>query len=84
MQNKKVSIYTTPFCAYCKMAKQFFEKHEVEFSEYNVQTDAERRKEMVDKSGQLGVPVIAIADSKGKEDIIIGFDQDELSRLLEL
>lgn len=76
---KTVTIYTTPTCGYCKMAKEFFATHNVPFTEYNVSTDLEKRKEMVEKSGQMGVPVIYIDD-----EMTVGFDKPRLTRLLEL
>ena len=73
----KVKIYTTPTCVYCKMAKQFFKEHNVEYQEADVAKDAAAREEMIKKSGQLGVPVI---DIDGQ--FVIGFDQAKLSELL--
>ncbi|MBU6414952.1 glutaredoxin family protein [Patescibacteria group bacterium] len=70
-------IYTTPSCVYCKMAKEFFAKHGIAYEEKNVAQDVSARDEMVQKSGQLGVPVI---DIDGQ--IIIGFDQPRLAELL--
>ncbi len=77
MEQHHVTIYTTPVCVYCKMTKEFFAKHGVQYEEKNVATDLQARQEMVDKSHQLGVPVI---DVDG--DIVIGFDQRNLSTLL--
>ncbi len=74
---KKVEIYSTPTCVYCNSAKQFFTEHGVSYSEYNVATDLPKRQEMVEKSGQLGVPVIAIDG-----EITVGFDEARLSKLL--
>ena len=73
----QVKIYTTPTCVYCKMSKEFFKEHNVQYEEHNVATDAKAREEMVQKSGQLGVPVI---DIDGQ--IVVGFDQGRLSELL--
>jgi glutaredoxin 3 len=75
----KVIIYSTPVCVYCKMAKEFFAKNNVAYEEHDVASDAAARAEMVEKSGQLGVPVIDI-DSN----IIVGFDQKTLEKLLNL
>ncbi len=72
-----VSIYTTSTCAYCKLTKDFFKKNNIQYQEYNVATDAKARDEMIEKSGQLGVPV-TIIDSQ----IVVGFDQERLSKLL--
>lgn len=84
MSNKKVTIYSTPSCHFCHMAKEFFDQNKVEYTNYDVQSDVSRRQEMMDKSGQMGVPVIAIAGEEGKEDIVIGFDQGMLIELLGL
>ena len=73
----KVSIYTTPSCQYCKMAKALFQEHNIEYNEYNVAVDIEKRKEMIERSGQMGVPVI---DIDGQ--IVVGFDHEQLSGLL--
>ena len=75
----KVKIYTTTACVYCKMAKEFFKKNNIEYEELDVAKDANARGEMVQKSGQMGVPVI---DVGGK--IIIGFNESELKKVLNL
>jgi len=72
-----VKIYSTTHCPYCKMAKDYFNKNNVEFKDYNVETDDEALAEMVKKSGQLGVPVIDI-----NGDIIIGFDRQAIEHTL--
>jgi len=74
-----VTIYSTPTCVYCKMAKDFFAKNSVQYKEFNVATDLKAREEMVKKSGQLGVPVI---DVDGE--IFIGFDQTGLTKALKI
>jgi len=74
---KKVTIYSTPTCTYCSMAKDFFKNHNIEYTEHNVKDDLEKRKEMIDRSQQMGVPVI---DIDGK--ILVGFDEVELSNAL--
>lgn len=72
-----VLIYTTPSCVYCKKAKAFFQEHAIAYEEKNVATDHAAVEEMVQKSGQMGVPVI---DVDGK--IIIGFDEQALKQAL--
>ncbi len=79
---KKVAIYTTPTCTYCRMTKEFFKENNVQYEEYNVGIDATRRQEMVDKSGQMGVPVIAVETNDGEEQIIVGFDKVALANAL--
>ena len=66
---KNVLIYSTPTCTYCTMAKDFFKKNNITYTEFNVASDASRRKEMVEKSGQMGVPVIDI-DGLSSTDIV--------------
>ena len=75
----KVTIYTTPTCVYCKMTKAFFKEHNVAYEERDVSTDDAARDEMINKSHQMGVPVI---DIDGK--ILTGFDKDGLSGLLNI
>ena len=74
-----IKIYTTPTCVYCRMAKDFFKKHNVQYEEYNVTEDLKAREEMVSKSGQMGVPVI---DVEGE--LIVGFDKERLTELLRI
>ena len=75
----KVLIYTTPTCVYCKMTKEFLEERNIAYEEKNVSLDEKATQEMVEKSGQMGVPVI---DIDGR--VIIGFDKGKLSELLEV
>lgn len=74
---KSVKIFTTPTCAYCRMAKEFFKQNNIAYEEKDVVTDAKARDEMIHKSGQMGVPVIFVED-----DIVVGFDKRRLSELL--
>ena len=74
-----ITIYSTPSCVYCKMAKQFFEAHHFPYKGLNVAEDLTAREEMVQKSHQLGVPVI---DVDGK--ILVGFDHEGLAELLNV
>lgn len=79
MTTVPVTIYSTPTCHFCGMTKEFFKENNVEYTEHDVAADVERRKEMIEKSGQMGVPVITIG-----EEVIVGYDEDELRRLLSL
>ena len=76
---KKVTIYSTPTCHFCQMAKEFFKDNNVEYTDYNVAEDIEKRQEMVEKSGQMGVPVISI-----DEQVIVGFDENKLKETLSI
>ena len=76
---KNVTIYSTPTCTYCNMAKEFFGQNNVAYTEYNVADDLAKRQEMIEKSGQMGVPVIVI-----ENDIIVGFDKDRIAGALDI
>ncbi|MFA5792142.1 MAG: Uxx-star family glutaredoxin-like (seleno)protein [Candidatus Paceibacterota bacterium] len=77
MQN--VTIYSTPTCHFCHMAKDYFKANNVAYTEYDVASDLEKRKEMLEKSGQMGVPVIVIGN-----EITVGFDKPKIVKLLGL
>ncbi len=73
-----VTIYTTPTCGYCNMAKSWFRQKNISFTEHNVAANMAKAQEMVKKSGQMGVPVI---DVHGQ--VIIGFNQPAIERALK-
>ena len=75
----QVTIYSTPTCHFCHAAKDFFSANGVAFTDYNVGTDLAKRKEMIEKSGQMGVPVITVG-----KDLIVGFDKPKLRELLAI
>ncbi|KKR79781.1 MAG: Glutaredoxin-like protein, YruB-family [Candidatus Nomurabacteria bacterium GW2011_GWA2_40_9] len=77
MQN--VIIYSTPSCHFCHMAKDFFKEKNVAFTDYDVAIDTAKRAEMIEKSGQMGVPVIQIGDN-----LIVGFNKPKIVELLGL
>ncbi len=72
-----VTIYSTPTCGYCNLAKDYFRKNNINFQDFNVASDVRKAEEMMQKSGQMGVPVI---DINGK--IIVGFNQGEIERAI--
>ena len=74
-----VSIYSTPTCHFCHAAKDYFKENNIAFTDYDVASDMDKRKEMVDKSGQMGVPVIIIDDK-----ITVGFDKPKIAEALGL
>jgi glutaredoxin 3 len=74
---KKVQIYSTPTCSYCNMAKDFFKQNNVQYEEFNVASDLTKRQEMIEKSGQMGVPVIVIDG-----DVTVGYDKAKLAGAL--
>ena len=74
---KNVKIYTTPTCPYCIKAKQFLKDNNIEFENIDVATNPGKAQEMVDKSGQMGVPVLEIDG-----EIITGFDKEAIQKAL--
>lgn len=74
---KQVTIYSTPTCHFCHMAKEFFKENNVVFTDFNVAEDLAKRQEMIDMTEQMGVPVIRIGD-----DVVIGFDKPKIAQLL--
>ncbi len=77
--SKNVKIYSTPTCPYCIRAKQFLKDNNIEFEDIDVSTNPDKAKEIVDKSGQMGVPIL---DIDGK--IITGFDKEAIQKALNL
>jgi glutaredoxin 3 len=76
---KTVKIYSTPTCHFCALAKEFFKENNVQFENLDVSTDLNARTEMVEQSGQMGVPVIIIGD-----DLIVGFNKPKVAELLDI
>ncbi len=72
-----IKIYSTPSCVYCSALKKFLNERGLEFEDINVAQNKEALKEMVDKSGQMGVPVV---DINGQ--IVVGFDREKISKFL--
>lgn len=77
MNQKKVIVYSTPSCPYCVMAKNYFKENKISFEDIDVSVDKEKAQEMINKSNQMGVPVIDI-----EGEIIVGFRPDVFEKLL--
>ncbi|MBI3051376.1 glutathione S-transferase N-terminal domain-containing protein [Candidatus Woesearchaeota archaeon] len=77
MANVKVKIYTTPVCPWCVKTKEFLKESKIPYEEINVAADRKAAEEMIEKSGQMGVPVV---DVNGQ--IIVGFNKPALKRAL--
>ena len=73
----KISVYSTPTCPYCKMTKEHLKQKKVEFEDIDVSASQEKAAEMIEKSGQMGVPVIEIDG-----EIIVGFDKEKIEKAL--
>lgn len=74
-----VVIYSTPSCGWCHKAKEYFSEKGVSYIEYNVAEDQAKAEEMINKSNQMGVPVIEI-DGK----IIVGYDKEAIDAALSI
>jgi glutaredoxin-like YruB-family protein len=72
-----VTVYTAPWCVYCHMAKEYLSGKKVAFKEIDVGADREAAAALVNKTGQMGVPVIEIGD-----DTILGFDRERIDAAL--
>lgn len=72
-----VTVYSTPACSWCQAAKEHLRAHDVPFDDIDVSADMERAREMVEKSGQYGVPVLDIDG-----EIVVGFDRGRINALL--
>lgn len=75
---KKITLYTTPSCQYCEQAKEYMKEHDIDYKYYDVSEDTDRRKEMIEKSGQMGVPVIELGD-----EMMVGFDPERFEEMVE-
>ena len=73
----KVKVYSTKTCVYCNALKEFLNQHNIEYQNFDVGEDDRAREEMIQKTGQMGVPVIEIDD-----EIVIGFDKERIANLL--
>ncbi len=78
-----VTIYTTKTCGYCKATKALLTEHKVAYKEIDVGTDRVKAREMIEMSGQMGVPVTVIGEEKNQQ-VIIGFDKEALTSALGL
>ena len=74
---KNITIYSTPTCHFCHMAKDFFTENNIAFTDYDVQNDLQKRQEMVGKSGGMAVPVFDIDG-----EIIVGYDKERIASLV--
>lgn len=73
-----ITVYSTTWCAFCHAAKQYFDKLGVKYKDIDIEKDATAAQEMVEKTGQMGIPVIDIDGT-----VIIGFDRPRIDLLLK-
>jgi glutaredoxin 3 len=77
MVEKNVVVYSTPGCPYCKMVKEYLSQKGLTFMEHDLSKDISKAREMVEKTGQMGVPVVIIG-----ENIVVGFNKAKIDELL--
>ena len=75
--DKHITIYSTPTCHFCQLAKEFLAEKNIPYTSYDVSVDAEKRNEMIQMTGQLGVPVIVVDGS-----VMVGFDREKFAEKL--
>lgn len=74
---KKVKVFSTPTCPYCYMAKSYLKENQVEFEDIDVSTDRDKAMQMIQKSGEMGVPQLWIDDQ-----VVVGFNKPVIDKLL--
>lgn len=75
----KVKIYSIPTCPYCFALKEFLKEKGIDFEDIDISNNEKAKKEMIEKSGQITVPVLEIDD-----EIVVGFDKEKIEKLLKL
>lgn len=75
----KVRLFTSPACPYCYTLKEFLKENKIAFEEIDVSKDEKAAQEMIERTGQMGVPVIEIDG-----EIVVGFDKEKISKILKL
>ncbi len=81
---ERIRLYSTATCPYCKMEKEYLEKHDVKFDLIMVDADRKAAEEMIRKSGQTGVPQTEVVYDSGDYDLVLGFDKGRLNQLLSI
>ncbi len=79
MDTAKIKVFSTEFCPYCVALKEFLKQSNVAFEEVDVTEDLKAQEEMIEKSGQMGVPVVDI-----NGEIVVGFDRERIKQLLNI
>ena len=80
-RNMTVTVYSTTTCPYCKMEKEYLDLKKIAYTNFFADEDSEKAQEMIDLSGQYGVPV-TVVEKDGKKEIIVGFDKARLNKVI--
>lgn len=78
----KIKIYSTTTCQFCKLEKAYLTSKGIEFEDIMVDMDPEKAKEMIELSGQMGVPFTVIETDDGKTESILGFNKPKIDAVL--
>lgn len=81
---KKYIVYSTSTCPYCDLLKEWLNKNKVNYESINLSKDLAKGQEMIQKTGQMSVPVSILTFDDNKEEIVLGFNQEKLAHLLGL
>ena len=81
---KKYIVYSTSTCPYCDLLKEWLDKNKIDYESINLSKDPAKGQEMIQKTGQMSVPVSILTFDDDKEEIILGFNQEKLTHLLGL
>ena len=77
--DKAVIIYSTKTCGFCKATKEYLDSNNISYTDIDVGDNQDKAREMIEKSGQMGVPGIVVGEGQNEE-VIVGFDQDRLAK----
>ena len=77
MADKEIKVYSTPTCPWCRKTKEYLQSKGISYEDYNVAEQRDKLQEMVDLSGQRGVPVLKIGD-----EVIVGYSEPKINQAL--
>ncbi len=77
--DQKVKVYSTPTCTYCIVLKKYLDEKGIDYEEVDISEDEEAQKAMIEKTGQMGVPVLEYG-----EELAVGFDKNRVNEILNI
>lgn len=78
----KITIYSTPTCPHCVLVKDYLKQNNIDFQEIDLSQDEKAAAEIVEKTGQMGVPIIVVETDDGKEEVILGFNRELVNKII--
>jgi len=75
---EEIEVFTTPTCPYCTKVKKWLDENDYDYKEHNVASDQEKAKEMIERTGQRGVPQTFIGDEE-----VVGFQPKKIEQAIE-